>query len=188
MDRKRGATNDDGRAGNWEGHPLRRLRPGSAPPQLRPTQSHRNSPVDASRIDSVFVYGTLKQGQCRAPLWPAKPREIVPAWVRGKLFSRSDYPALRNGDDRVRGELWRFPVELMPSVLETLDEIEGTNQPGEPDLYHRVQLEVFDLQGRPLGIAHTYRYATDPQQDGFQPIEANPLQRESFVSWPADQA
>ena len=144
--------------------------------------------MDISRIDAVFVYGTLKQGQCRAPMWPATPREIVPAWVRGQLFGRSDYPALRKGNDRVRGELWRFSPEDMPRVLETLDEIEGTNQPGEPDLYHREQVEVFDLQGVSLGTAHTYLYATDPLLDGFDAIEADPESTESEVSWPANRA
>jgi gamma-glutamylcyclotransferase (GGCT)/AIG2-like uncharacterized protein YtfP len=142
--------------------------------------------VDGSLINAVFVYGTLKRGQCRAGLWPAQPQEIVVGWVRGKLFGRSDYPALRTGNDRVRGELWRFPPDVMPLVLKTLDEIEGTNQPGEPDLYHRGQIEVFDLLGDSIGIAHTYLYATDPTQDGFEPIEAEDAASDREVFWPAE--
>ncbi len=140
------------------------------------------STSDPITIDAVFVYGTLKKGQCRAKSWPAPPLSVQQAWVRGQLHGRHDYPAMTPGEDRVRGELWRFPAEAMPKVLETLDQVEGTNQPGEPDLYVRVVTAVTDAQSRSLGRAHTYLYATDPSLDGFRRIE--PVSNSGDVVWP----
>jgi gamma-glutamylcyclotransferase (GGCT)/AIG2-like uncharacterized protein YtfP len=134
-------------------------------------------------VDGVFVYGTLKRGQCRAAMWPHPPLSIEPAWVRGKLFGRSDYPAMRSGEDQVRGEVWRFHELVIPEVLVQLDEIEGTLQPsGEPDLYHRVVVNFFRDDGSLGGSAYAYVYAADPRQDGFHPID--PIRPGGEVSWP----
>ena len=132
-------------------------------------------------ITAVFVYGTLKRGQCRSGLWPAEPLSVQPAWTLGKLFGRSDYPALTAGQDRVLGELWRFPTDDIASVLETLDQIEVTNQPGQDDLYVRVFVETWDLDDQPLEQAYVYHYATDPASDGFVRIE--PVD-DGFARWP----
>ena len=149
------------------------------------TTEPTDSTAEASAIDAVFVYGTLKRGQCRAGLWPSSPHSIKQAWVRGRLHDRSDYPAMTPGDDRVRGELWRFPAEAMPRVLEVLDQVEGTNQPETTDLYVRVQVKVIDAQDRSLGNAYTYLYATDPLLDGFRVIE--PSGQDADVAWPASK-
>ncbi len=141
----------------------------------------KDSSADAIAIDAVFVYGTLKRGQCRARFWPSRPLSIQEAWVRGRLHGRSDYPAMTPGDDRVRGELWRFPAEAMRQVLEILDQVEGTNQPGEPDLYLRVAVKATDAQGLLLGNAYTYLYATDPLLDGFHAI--TPDREGDDVAW-----
>ncbi len=126
---------------------------------------------------SVFVYGTLKRGQCREQLWPATPISICRAQAPGRLYGRPDYPAMTAGDGKVQGELWRFDPQTMPLVLTRLDEIAGANQPGQPDLYIRVVIEVADEIGRPIGDAYTYLYATPPEEDGFIPIGD---------SWPAE--
>jgi gamma-glutamylcyclotransferase (GGCT)/AIG2-like uncharacterized protein YtfP len=133
-------------------------------------------------LDAVFVYGTLKQGFCRAARWPSDPLAIRPAWVWGALFDRHDYPAITEGEDRVTGELWRFTNAAMDEVVTTLDRIEGTNQPGQPDLYRRVVVDVFDESDQPLGRAFVYRYACDPTEHGFQPVRATPPDRR--VGWP----
>lgn len=134
-------------------------------------------------IRAVFVYGTLKRGQCRGGLWPAEPLSIEVAWVRGTLFGRHDYPAMTAGEDRILGERWEFDAADFDRVIQTLDQIEGTNQPGRPDLYLRVHLQTWDLQGHSLGDAVGYRYATDPRQDGF--ILLDPAE-DGFVRWPAE--
>ncbi len=124
-------------------------------------------------ITSVFVYGTLKRGQCRESLWPVQPITIREGSTRGKLYGRDDYPAMTPGEDRVAGELWLFAPEQIERVLETLDQIEGTNQPNQPDLYHRVATEVHAAAGTSLGMAWTYHYATAPEADGFEAIHAS---------------
>ena len=134
----------------------------------------------AISIDAIFVYGTLKRGQCREAMWPRKPIAIEEAWVWGRLYGRSDYPAMKAGADRVRGERWRFPAEAMPEVLAVLDEIEGTNQLGQPDLYCRVVVDVRDARSAFVGPAYTYHYATDPLGDGFHRIEPQGAE----VAWP----
>ena len=130
---------------------------------------------------SVFVYGTLKRGQCRVSLWPVEPLSIQIGSVRGALYSRADYPAMTVGDDCVIGELWRFDQDSIPAVLETLDQIEGTNQPGQKDLYSRIITEVMSVDGVSLGQAWSYRYASDPLDDGFVRIHAI---AGGAISWP----
>ena len=151
----------------------------------RPTKSTGRCPAEtgARPIRAVFVYGTLRRGGCRQPLWPAVPLRVEPAWTRGALFARPDYPAMTAGDDRVLGEWWLFPADAMPRVIAVLDEIEGVNQPRQPDLYHRVTLDVFTLDSRPLGQAFGYFYAADPSRDGFRRLHSA---GKNFVQWSED--
>lgn len=134
-------------------------------------------------IRCIFVYGTLKRGQCREPLWPAVPTGVQPAWTRGTLHGRADYPAMTAGEDRVLGERWEFAPEDVPLVIAALDRIEGANQPGLHDLYHRVTTELFSVDGQPLGTAFGYHYATEPANDGFQRL--TPAGGDGFVQWPS---
>ena len=124
-----------------------------------------DSPTDSPT--SFFVYGTLKRGQCREHLWPVSPRTITPAWLLATLYGRKDYPALQVGKDHVLGEVWAFEASEIHRVIEQLDQIEGTNQPNESDLYHRRIVDCFDLNQRPLGRSYCYFYAIDPLEDGF---------------------
>ena len=133
-------------------------------------------------ITSVFAYGTLKRGQCRDKCWPAKPIRVSTVWTFGSLFARDDYPAMLAGDDHVLGECWEFEPAVMERVLRRLDEVEWTNQPGQPDLYHRVTIEVFDLDGRPFSTAYGYQYATNPLNDGF--VLMVPKSTGGYVAWP----
>jgi len=71
----------------------------------------------------------------------------------------------------------------MPLVLETLDQIEGTNQVGEDDLYRRVVIESWNLKDQPLEKAYTYQYAVDPIADGFARLQ--PEDNQALVRWPA---
>lgn len=118
-------------------------------------------------VSSFFVYGTLKRGQYREHCWPVAPLSVRPAWTGGCLFSRVDYPAMTSGDDRVLGELWTFADQHVAQVVARLDQIEGTNQPRQPDLYRREVVCVFDLGDVPLGQAFAYLYETEPEIDGF---------------------
>lgn len=122
----------------------------------------------SSPIAAVFVYGTLKRGQCRDRAWPVAPQNVRPAFVRGILWGRDDYPALLPGDGLVLGELWRFAPGDMAIVLTKLDEIEGTEGNSPHDLYHRREVEVCDQQGQVMQTAFTYFYNRNPLADGFE--------------------
>ncbi|TWT49083.1 AIG2-like family protein [Rubripirellula amarantea] len=132
---------------------------------------------------SVFVYGTLKRGQCREHCWPCRPDRVQPAWIYAALHDRADYPAITSGHDRVLGEWWCFTDSTIGDVLETLDKVEGTNQPGSPNLYNRVLVPVHlinDQSGGSTVLAYAYFYASDPVRDGFARATCD-----DFASWPA---
>ncbi|MDA7864931.1 gamma-glutamylcyclotransferase [bacterium] len=140
-----------------------------------------NLETKADMISAIFVYGTLKRGQCRGAMWPVQPVSVFPVFTHGTLFDRHDYPAMTSGTDCVAGERWDFHSDQMPRVLEVLDAIEGANQPGFPDLYRRVVVTTWELsenRGRSgdsvrcsdagnSTIAYTYHYAREPSDDGF---------------------
>lgn len=126
--------------------------------------------------NQVFVYGTLKRDQCRGRMWPCEPISITPAWVRGTLFGRNDYPAMMAGEECVRGELWRFEPSVMDRVMSVLDGIECC-----PTLYVRAVVNVSGEDNSPLGQANTYLYAGDPIGDGFRRM----VPVNGFVAWPS---
>lgn len=139
------------------------------------------------KLEHVFVYGTLKRGQCREDLWPKVPVSVAPAWTWGSLFDLGPYPALLGGSDRVLGELWSFEPSEMATVLEVLDQIEGTNQPGLPNEYDRQQVQVtsWGCGGGELE-ASTYRYADQAIAHQLEPVAANCfLEGQPYVQWPS---
>ena len=108
---------------------------------------------------AIFVYGTLKRGQCRERCWPVRPLSVEDAEVVGLLFDLGPFPALSHGRGRVAGELWRFDAADMAVVLAVLDQIEGyRNAPG--DLYRRERVAV--RCGVELESAWTYLFADTP--------------------------
>ncbi|QDV44587.1 AIG2-like family protein [Stieleria neptunia] len=127
-------------------------------------------PQNQPAIDSVFVYGTLKRGQCRETCWPVAPLQVIPGWVQGTLYGRDDYPALLAGKHHVAGERWMFELPLMPRVLSVLDDIEGTDGNSPDDLYHRHVVDVYGEKGERMGTAYTYFYHRDPLADGFSEV------------------
>ncbi|MAI70646.1 MAG: hypothetical protein CMM01_07020 [Rhodopirellula sp.] len=136
--------------------------------------------MEIDTISSVFVYGTLKRGQCRGDMWPFEPLRVSAVFTHGTLFDRHDYPAMTSGTDNVFGEKWDFRPEQMQRVLKVLDAIEGANQPGVPDLYRRVVVMTWGLgesgsaehriDADTSRKAYTYHYASDPLDDGFTHI------------------
>jgi gamma-glutamylcyclotransferase (GGCT)/AIG2-like uncharacterized protein YtfP len=129
-------------------------------------------------VNSFFVYGTLKRGQRNVGIWPAKPRSVSSGWVHGQLFARADYPAMIAGNDHVLGELWTFEPPDVDKVVAALDLLEGTNQPGQIDLYQRIVSPVYNLRGEQVTQAFLYFYQTDPGQEGFTRTVGE------VVSWP----
>lgn len=127
---------------------------------------------------AVFVYGTLKRGQCRERSWPRMPMGVEAAWTLGRLYDLDPYPALVEGSDRVLGELWRFAQEDMPETLRVLDEIEGyLSAPG--DLYRR-EVVACTTEGGIVASAFTYFYARPLPADA-RLVTSNPS---GFLVWP----
>ena len=101
-------------------------------------------------IDTLFVYGTLMEGESRATAIP--PKRIlsrIPALTPGTLHATvGDYPAMRLPDPdagpapgRVRGECLQL-VDL-PCLLPDLDRIEGFGGYDHPRaLFHRTLVPV----------------------------------------------
>ncbi|MBD2043746.1 gamma-glutamylcyclotransferase family protein [Microcoleus sp. FACHB-672] len=105
----------------------------------------------------VFVYGTLKPGQCNYQRYCAgKVVAAQPATVFGRLFALPvGYPAMTAGDALISGVLLSFSD---PTVLHDLDRLEDYDPHRLPvqNEYNRVQIEVFDLSGQKLDLAWVY--------------------------------
>jgi gamma-glutamylcyclotransferase (GGCT)/AIG2-like uncharacterized protein YtfP len=129
-------------------------------------------------VAQVFVYGTLKRGECRERSWLRRPLAVEAAWTLGRLYDLGPYPALVEGTDRVLGELWRFVPEDMDETLRVLDGIEGfDDQPH--DFYRREVVECTTEAGIVVS-AFTYVYAR-PLPDGARLLTAN---ASGFSVWP----
>ncbi|MBW3598682.1 MAG: gamma-glutamylcyclotransferase [Planctomycetes bacterium] len=120
-----------------------------------------------------FVYGTLQCGEPRAKFWPRSPLRVEPAFVLATMHDLGPYPAIVEGADRVRGELWTIAAEDVEATLAALDAVEGYNQ-GGADWYIRrlVPCHTFDgarheayayFWADPSGIADTPLIPADPE-------------------------
>lgn len=116
------------------------------------------STSSTSTINAVFAYGTLKRGHCRSHHWPGMPIDVREARIQASLFDVGFYPAIGQGEDWVAGEFWEFSPDQMPHVLESLDIVEGFQQPGEADLYVRRKVECYFDDGS-VKVAYTYFFA-----------------------------
>ena len=136
---------------------------------------------------AVFVYGTLKAGQCREKCWPARPLSTAKAWVLGELYDTGPYPALFSGNDYVAGEVWTFDGDVFDEVLRTLDAIEEY-RPGHEavNLYNRVQIECTDQAGRSYR-AHTYIYGRTLEKGAFRRVlPSYVFTGRAFAVWPVE--
>jgi len=121
-------------------------------------------------IHSIFVYGTLKQFQLRAPIWPRKPTSIQPAVIRAALYDTGPFPAILVGDDWVLGELWTLAINDMPTTLDVLDEVEGFSPNRDDNLYVRIVKDA-TLEDGTVIRTFTYQYASNEQGSSMRRIE-----------------
>ncbi|WP_153558632.1 gamma-glutamylcyclotransferase family protein [Roseimaritima sediminicola] len=131
----------------------------------------------------VFVYGTLKRGQCRQRCWPREPVAVETGFIRGGLLDLGAYPGLLPGEGWVRGELWEFEEEDLPETLRVLDAIEGYAA-GDPDnLYGREVVPVYAVpeEGEPTAEAYTYFYADLEASSRLAHLQ--PIAGRSYVEW-----
>lgn len=108
------------------------------------------------------------------------------AWTFGLLYDLGEYPAMLAGHDRVAGEVWTFRGRDLPRVLEILDRIEGTNQPGQTNEYDRVEISV-RIQGTSGEVtAQTYVYSRPGELEryGRRVGESLELSGARYVIWP----
>lgn len=135
---------------------------------------HDASPIRAAALgrkpstepSSVFVYGTLRKGECRADVIDRHDpfeggKGVVHGSVAGRLVDLGEYPGLLVGEDRtkrVHGEVYTFAD--LDEVFGDLDAIEGFNgYDGEDGEYRRCIVRV-DLDARER-ICWTYVFCGD---------------------------
>lgn len=105
----------------------------------------------------VFVYGTLKPGYVNyAAYCDGYVVEQVQARVRGKLFALPlGYPCMTQGDTWVEGYLLILRDNELLSALDGLEDY-SPHRTNADNMYLRQETEVFDSQGKPLGVAWAY--------------------------------
>lgn len=102
----------------------------------------------------VFVYGTLRTGDCRGSV--LDPDKIVcgEAFIKGfTLHDLGSFPGILEGEGKVRGEMH----EVDARTLETLDHIEGyrADKPSS-SLYLRKATDIFNSNDEVVGSAWVY--------------------------------
>ncbi|MBW4609100.1 MAG: gamma-glutamylcyclotransferase [Hassallia sp. WJT32-NPBG1] len=105
----------------------------------------------------VFVYGTLKPGEVNYQRYCAlQVVDAKKAYTFGKLFALPmGYPAMTLGDSLVYGYLLTFADAKVLNNLDILEDYQPSRQMSE-NLYNRQETEIYDLQGRSLGMAWVY--------------------------------
>lgn len=138
-----------------------------------------------NELHHLFVYGTLKRGQCRESCWPIAPLSVVAAWTLGRLYDLGPYPAMIQGSTPVAGQVWSYEGHAIEKVRQVLDCIEVTNQPGIPNEYDRVKVDVHTLDGLTL-VAETYLFSRPDQLVQIGTLHAETLEYRSkrYAIWP----
>ena len=112
-------------------------------------------------LDTVFVYGTLKQGFSNHG-WAteAAAPAITPATLEGfAMYDLGAFPGIRPQlGSTVQGELLTYPADAMPEVLTLLDRLEGYRGAGRDNMYDREQHAVTLPDGQTVP-AWAYVYA-----------------------------
>jgi gamma-glutamylcyclotransferase (GGCT)/AIG2-like uncharacterized protein YtfP len=105
----------------------------------------------------VFVYGTLKPGECNYDRYcAASVVEVREAMVYGQLFDLPfGYPAMTLGNSPVYGFVLSFAER---TVLKQLDELEdyAPDRPADQNEYIRIETQTFSLDHQPLDPAWVY--------------------------------
>jgi gamma-glutamylcyclotransferase (GGCT)/AIG2-like uncharacterized protein YtfP len=154
-------------------------------------------------VTNVFVYGTLKRGQCREQMWPRAPLSIRPGYVRGWLFDLGPYPAMWCADchevdgdtcddtpcpcDWVEGEIWSLAKEDMAITIDELDAIEETNQPHTFNQYDQILVRVHQspeahatASSSVLALTYQFSRLGDIAPNG----RIHPVAGDNVVCWP----
>ncbi|NJK99323.1 MAG: gamma-glutamylcyclotransferase [Spirulinaceae cyanobacterium SM2_1_0] len=105
---------------------------------------------------NVFVYGTLKPGECNYADCAPWVVAATPAWTRGELYALPlGYPALTEGDRRVEGVLLQLRAAAALEQLDALEDYDPARSPAENE-YERRYTPIFAPTGAALGRAWAY--------------------------------
>lgn len=106
-------------------------------------------------METVFVYGTLRQGEQYHGLLKQSRRIALVAEAKGAIVDTGlGYPALADKEGRVAGELYGVSEE----VLARLDELEDYYGPDSPDNeYERIRISVRTDSGLVDAWVYLYR-------------------------------
>ena len=110
----------------------------------------------------VFVYGTLKPGECNYLRYcEGKVVDACPAIARGQLVALPiGYPAMVAGDGIVCGFLLCFANSAILDDLDRLEDYHPLREPTQNE-YQRESIEIFDLNFQSLGTAWAYCMVPD---------------------------
>lgn len=109
----------------------------------------------------LFVYGTLKPGECNYGYCQQQVIAAEAAIAFGALYALPlGYPAMTLGSSPVQGVLLSFADA---AVLEQLDQLEDycPSRPPEENEYNRAMIETFSPVLHPLGRAWVYLMQPD---------------------------
>ena len=105
----------------------------------------------------VFVYGTLKPGEINYQRYcKGKVQSEISAIARGILYSLPvGYPAMTEGEGKVRGFILSFNNS---KILDSLDRLEGYQANRESSLneYYRRMVAIYNLEDEYLDKAWAY--------------------------------
>jgi gamma-glutamylcyclotransferase (GGCT)/AIG2-like uncharacterized protein YtfP len=110
----------------------------------------------------VFVYGTLKPGECNYLRYcEGKVVDACPAIARGQLFALPcGYPAMIPGEGTVCGFLLSFAEAAILADLDRLEDYHPGRDPAQNE-YQRQEIEIFDRHLKSLGTAWAYFMSAD---------------------------
>ena len=105
----------------------------------------------------MFVYGTLKPGEVNySPYCQGKVIEAIRGYTRGRLYTLSlGYPAMTEGEGKVRGFLLTFADRAILADLDQLEDFQAERSPEDNEYQRRLTI-VYQLSGKLLGEAWCY--------------------------------
>jgi gamma-glutamylcyclotransferase (GGCT)/AIG2-like uncharacterized protein YtfP len=139
-------------------------------------------------INSVFVYGTLKQGRLRSSAWPRRPLSIREGMIQADLHDLGPYPAIVEGTDFVLGEVWLLAEKDMSETLRVLDEFENYSPGASDNQYLRQIVEVELPDGEQVSAFVYFAAKADQVRRKRKILPSVPFGSHRAACWPDEHA
>jgi gamma-glutamylcyclotransferase (GGCT)/AIG2-like uncharacterized protein YtfP len=113
----------------------------------------------------VFVYGTLKPGECNYPLYcqnqVIQSRKV---YTYGQLYhlNQVGYPGMTEGDQKVYGYVLTFTDETPLPILDKLETYDPQSPPQENE-YDRRLIPIYDLESSHF-LEQVWGYVMRPEK------------------------